>query len=63
MGSHVILCINTAGYIFTKVLRAVVKSWRGKGHKVIVFLDDGIGGAQGKERAVEMSFPSYSLIY
>lgn len=47
--------ISTAGYIFTKLLRAVVKSWRGKGHKVIVFLDDGIGGAQGKERAVEMS--------
>ncbi|MEW8548152.1 MAG: reverse transcriptase domain-containing protein [Candidatus Thiodiazotropha sp.] len=47
--------ISTAGYIFTKVLRAVVKSWRAKGHRIIVFLDDGIGGAKGIERALAMS--------
>ncbi|XP_033758108.1 uncharacterized protein LOC117340457 [Pecten maximus] len=36
--------ISTAGYIFTKVLRQVVKHVRGQGHKLVMFLDDGIGG-------------------
>ena len=38
--------ISTAGYIFTKVLRAVVNYWREKGIKVILYLDDGIIGAE-----------------
>lgn len=36
--------IATAGYIFTKVLREVVKHVRGIGHRLIMYLDDGIGG-------------------
>lgn len=36
--------LATAGYIFSKVLRVLVKYWRGQGHKVIMYLDDGIGG-------------------
>ncbi|XP_033729387.1 uncharacterized protein LOC117318520 [Pecten maximus] len=36
--------ISTAGYIFTKFLRQVVKHVRGQGHKLVMFLDDGIGG-------------------
>ena len=33
-----------AGYIFSKVLRVLVKYWRGQGHKVIMYLVDGISG-------------------
>lgn len=34
----------TAGHIFTKTLRVLVKHWRSLGYKVIMVLDDGIGG-------------------
>ena len=37
--------ISVAGCIFTKVLRFVVKRWRSMGHKVVMFLDDGLGGS------------------
>ena len=47
--------LSTAGYIFTKVLRTVIKSWRAKGKKVITFLDDGIGGAKGEKEARKLS--------
>lgn len=47
--------LSTAGYIFTKVLRKAVKFWRSKGHKVVMYLDDGIGGAQTIESAEILS--------
>ena len=37
--------ISTAGYIFTKVVRCVIKYLRNQGFKVIMYLDDGMGGA------------------
>lgn len=33
--------LSTAGYIFTKVLRHLVKVWRSKGLRVVLYLDDG----------------------
>ena len=36
--------ISTAGYLFTKLLKVPLKKWRSEGHKVILFLDDGLGG-------------------
>ncbi|XP_060552693.1 uncharacterized protein LOC132713971 [Ruditapes philippinarum] len=36
--------ISTAGYIFTKVLRVLVEKWRSLGLRVVLFLDDGLGG-------------------
>ncbi|MEW8545049.1 MAG: reverse transcriptase domain-containing protein [Candidatus Thiodiazotropha sp.] len=47
--------ISTAGHIFSKVLREPVKYWRSLGYKVIMFLDDGIGGSSCFETAVETS--------
>ena len=47
--------ISTAGYIFTKVLRDVVKFWRSKGYKIVMYLDDGIGGAKSLDRATMVS--------
>ena len=38
------LGLATSGHIFTKVLRVLMTHWRGQGHKVITFLDYGIGG-------------------
>ncbi len=39
----------TAGYIFTKVCRVLVKFWRKHGNKVVVYIDDGIGAAESLE--------------
>ena len=38
--------ISTAGYIFTKVVRCIIKFLRDQGLKVIMYLDDGIGGSK-----------------
>jgi hypothetical protein len=47
--------ISTAGYIFTKILQVVIKKWRNLGMKIILFLDDGLGGASSLEMARENS--------
>ncbi|XP_021380210.1 uncharacterized protein LOC110467397 isoform X2 [Mizuhopecten yessoensis] len=47
--------IATAGYVFTKVLREVVKHVRSEGHKLIMYLDDGIGGHENQGGANEAS--------
>lgn len=44
--------ISVAGHIFTKTLRVPQKYWRSLGLKVIMFLDDGIGGDVRLERAI-----------
>ena len=36
--------LASAPYVFTKVLRQLIKFWRGHGHRVLLYLDDGIGG-------------------
>ena len=38
--------ISTAGYVFSKTLRELTKNWRSQGHKVILYLDDGIIAAK-----------------
>ena len=35
--------LSTAGYIFTKICRVLVKFWRSHGIKIVIYLDDGIG--------------------
>lgn len=55
--------ISVAGHVFTKVLRVVINFMRSKGHKVIMFLDDGIGGKETFSEAMESSvFVKQSLI-
>lgn len=55
--------IRTAGHIFTKILRVVVSYLRANSHKVIMFLDDGIGGHKSLEFATRSSqFVKQSLI-
>ncbi|VDH98891.1 Hypothetical predicted protein [Mytilus galloprovincialis] len=47
--------ISTAGYIFTKVVRCIVKYLRNSGLKIIMYLDDGFGGADEISQAQETS--------
>jgi len=37
--------------MFTKLLRPLVRLWRGRRLKAIVYLDDGFVAVQGKDRA------------
>ena len=40
--------LASACYVFTKLLRPLVKRWRGKGIQTIVYIDDGIGASKTK---------------
>ena len=43
--------LNSAGYIFTKVLRPLVTKWRAQGIKIILYIDDGVAGGGSSTRA------------
>lgn len=47
--------LATAPYIFTKVLRPLVKHWRREGKRVVMYLDDGFGVASSEEGASSLS--------
>ena len=47
--------LSTACYIFTKLMRPLVRLWRGRGLKAIVYLDDGIIAVEGKSQALRES--------
>ena len=37
--------LSSASYVFTKMLRPLVKKWRGQGIRCIIYVDDGIHGS------------------
>ena len=43
--------LSSAPYVFTKVMRQLVKFWRGCGLLALMYLDDGIGGNLSRESA------------
>ena len=47
--------LSSAGYIFTKVCRELVRHWRSFGIKIVVYLDDGIAAAEGRDRCAQIS--------
>ena len=47
--------LATACYAFTKLMRPVVRYWRGKELRTIVYVDDGIVAIKGKDKAVAAS--------
>ena len=52
--------LSTACYIFTKIVRPLVRYWRAKGLRILVYLDDGLcavsgGGGLGGKSAREAS--------
>ncbi len=53
----------TAGYVFTKVCRVLVKFWRRHGVKIVLYIDDGLGAAESlKACAKASSFVRLSLL-
>ena len=44
-------CLATTCYMFTKVLRPLVKFWCSRYVKIVVYLEDGIGCAKGVDGA------------
>ena len=47
--------LATAGYIFSKVTRELIKFWRGKSLKVVMYLDDGLAGANTMSDSIKLS--------
>ena len=47
--------LATAGYIFTKFTREMIKFWRSEGYKIVMYLDDGLGGHSSYEFALQVS--------
>ena len=47
--------LSTACYVFTKLMRPLVKLWRGRGIRCVVYIDDGLIAATGIERASQDS--------
>ena len=40
--------LSSAPYIFTKIMRVLVKKWRSEGKEIILYLDDGLGLGNSK---------------
>lgn len=47
--------LATAPFVFSKVLRPLVKSWRSRGHRALMYLDDGIGLCSSKHDTSELA--------
>ncbi|MES9972159.1 MAG: reverse transcriptase domain-containing protein, partial [Candidatus Thiodiazotropha sp.] len=47
--------LATAGFIFSKLMRCPIRYFRSQGHKVVMFLDDGIGGHIYRDKALWLS--------
>ena len=43
--------LATACYVFTKLLRPLIKHWRSQGLRAIIYLDDGMVAVQGRDAA------------
>ena len=43
--------LSSASYLFTKLLKPLVKKWRTEGKSIVVFLDDGLGAAADYAKA------------
>ena len=44
--------LSTACYMFTKIMRPLIRYWCGRSLKAIVYLDDGIVAVKGREKKV-----------
>ena len=45
--------LSTACYVFTKLLHPLVRRWRSRGLRCIVYIDDGIYAAESRDQCVE----------
>ena len=47
--------LSTACYIFTKIVRPLVRYWRARGLRILVYLDDGLCAVSGEQSAKRAS--------
>ena len=47
--------LSTACYLFTKIMRPLIRYWHGRGLKATVYLDDGIVAVKGRQEALAES--------
>lgn len=47
--------LATAGFIFSKLMRCPIRYFRSQGHKVVMFLDDGLGSHTYRDKALSLS--------
>ena len=47
--------LSTACYLFTKLMRPLIRHWQGRELKAIVYLDDGIVAVKGEQTAIQES--------
>ena len=52
--------LSSAPYLFTKLLKPLVKKWRTEGKSIVVFLDDGLGAAADYTKARISSLSVYA---
>ena len=55
--------LSSACYTFTKLVCPLVKYWRGRGLRIIVYLDDGLCAMKGETNALEASALVRSTLY
>ena len=55
--------LSTAPYIFTKLLRPLVKLWRRRGFHSVIYLDDGIGLEETYEKAEYAAHHTHADLY
>ena len=53
--------LSSACYFFTKLLRPLVKFWRGHGFRIVVYLDDGICSVQADRAEAASKFVQSTL--
>ena len=54
--------LSTACYVFTKLLRPLVKLWRGNGIRCVLYIDDGLVMSKGTDKSIhDSSFIRNSL--
>ena len=44
--------LSSAGFVFTKLLRVLIRHWKGQCIKVVAFFDDGLGAAQSVQETL-----------
>ena len=47
--------LSTACYMFIKLLRPLVRYWRTRGLRILVYLDDGLCTVAGRQKALDAS--------
>ena len=43
--------LSSAPYVFTRILKVLIKHWRSLGMRIFAFIDDGFGGGRSFDEA------------